>query len=506
MFDSRAHQWLLKACTSALVALTLANAPHALAQSAEAKAEEDAEEDTKDDQDADESPPTLLSLPLVPPSDTGTEPRKEGKAEADSVTPPATSAKPNKGAPLGGVPSSAPSDDDAEPDEKRGRDSEAVGFTAPGDPWGDTQGLGLISLRALMQFRYASTFASKSGHSLSTGREKEEFLAEKNDGYSMKRILIRFSSDPVKYIGFKSVFDFSELMTGDVEDVVKQAYVVLRPIPERLEVVAGLFKTPFAILELDPSSRFELADLGHTNKLINDLGYAGRDLGVMASVAPLKKARKMRISGGAFRGHAYGEHDSPAGSLAGRIEYKPKRWLRFGGGVTQMMSDYSYNRVFNTSGKNVLPNPPDLRYPRQKNWGKGRAWGVDARIKKKGFMLRGEFIMGDRIDLDERYGAKTFWSAWGLAAYRIDIGSVKLLPSVRTEWLDSDREHKSGMWRTLSFGITTIVLDRLRFLVDVTRTDVGTGSPLLNQPKPLTDPPYLALDCTRVTAQMQIEL
>ncbi len=498
-FAPHALTWLRNASTSTLVALTLTHASQALAQSGP---EATAKEEQEPDQDADESPPVLLSLPI---------PGLAADAKAEEAEPTAVEDSATSEAPAAEEASAEASTSGKKSKKKQdsGEDSDADGearFSTPGDPWGDATGTGLINLRALMQFRYAQTFAEKSTNSLSTGREAEEWLAEKNDGYSMKRLLIRFSSDPVKYIGFKTVLDFSELMSNDADNVVKQAFLVLRPIPERIHITAGLFKAPFAILELDPSSRYELADLGHTNRLINDLGYAGRDLGAMVSVAPLKKARKMLISGGAFRGHAHSEHASPAGSLAARIEYKPKRWLRFGGGINQMMNDDSYNRVLNTSGSNVLPNPPDLRYPRQKNWGKGRAYGVDARLKKKGFMLRGEFLMGDRIDLDERYGAKTFWAAWGLAAYRIDIGSIKLLPAVRVEWLDANREANNGLWRTLSFGVTAIVLDRVRFLVDVTRTDVEAGTPLLNQPKPLQDPPYAALDNTRVTAQIQLEL
>ena len=51
-----------------------------------------------------------------------------------------------------------------------------------------------------------------------------------------------------------------------------------------------------------------------------------------------------------------------------------------------------------------------------------------------------------------------------------------------------------------------LFLERARFLIDVTRTDVQSQSPLLDQPKPLSDPPYYELDHTRVVAQLQVEI
>jgi hypothetical protein len=455
-----------------------------------------------DDQDAQEAPPSLIQLPLPEPAPAPATtqapvgPSTPSMSEASA--PPAAPAAPKLRAldPAADVASDADAAQEAPETEVE---------SMPGDPWGDAQGLSVISLRALMQFRYVSTFAADSANPLISGREKEEYLAQKNDGWGMNRLLVRLSSDPVKYVGFKAVLDFSEL-SADPEDVLKQAYGVLRAIPERLEFVVGLFKLPATILELDPSSRFELANLGPTNVLVGNLGFAGRDMGVQVMVAPLKKPKRLRLSVGAFRGHAHDEHDSPAGSLAGRAETKPNKWLRLGADLVEHLSSHTYNRVFETSGKDVLPNPSDPRYPTQRNWGKGRAFSVDARIKKKGFMLRGEFMLGDRVDLDQRYGAKSFWSAWALAAYRIDLGGLKLIPAARAEWLDADREHGKGLWRTLSFGVTALFLERVRVLFDVTRTDVNGNTIVIAQPKPLQDPAFLALDNTRITAQVQLEL
>jgi hypothetical protein len=86
------------------------------------------------------------------------------------------------------------------------------------------------------------------------------------------------------------------------------------------------------------------------------------------------------------------------------------------------------------------------------------------------------------------------------------MGPLTLYPAARVEWLDADREHQGGLWRTLSGSLTFLFLERVRVLLDVTRTDVAKYTPLLDQPRPLQIPPYLALDATRVTAQLQLEL
>jgi hypothetical protein len=434
--------------------------------------------------DSAEAPPTLVELEL---------PKKKTKAAKESG---GTSAGSDSGSTNGGISDPA----DATPDNE-------LNDSVPGDPWGDAQGLNLISLRALSQFRYVSTFAQPSESSRSSYAVREDTLVQDGDGWGFQRLLVRFSSDPVKYVGFKTVVDFAELFSGDTDDFLKQAYTTINPIPGRLELVAGLFKLPFSSAELDPSARFEFAELGPTNKLLGNLGLNGRDLGLQIMGAPLRKAKRLRISLGIFRGHAKDEHDLPAGAVAGRIEAKPHKSLRLGLDAVYHVKAFTYNRPFETSDKETLPNPPDPLYPAQKRWDNGGAYGFDARFKKKGFMARGEFVYGDRVDIDRRYGALHFWSAWGILAYAFDVGSqVKLMPAFRAEWLDTDLTHGPGMFRTLSGSFTCIAWTRVRFMVDVTRTDVEANTPVLNQPKPLQATPYLALSNTRLTAQLQLEL
>lgn len=433
------------------------------------------------------APPSVVELRVEP------QPTAEEKADA-SMDP----TVPIHSRPLLQLPQRQGAEGDVDEEE----------VSVPGDPWGDVGSEGLISLRALFQARYVSTFARRSRSESVSYALREDNLAQQNDGFSLNRVFLRVGADPSRYVGFKAVIDFGELMDGDPEDVLKQAYASLRFIPKRLELVAGLFKLPFSVVELDASSRFEFADFGQTNRLIGDLGYAGRDLGVQVLAAPLRKAKRLRLTLGAFRGHMYDEHDSPLGAVAGRIETKPNKALRFGADIVQHTKTVTYNRPFNTSDKDELPTPlPNPLFPAQKRWDKGHAFSVDARYKKKGLMVRGEFIYGDRIDIDERYGAKTFWAAWGLCAYRIDLSNdVRLLPAIRYEWLDADREHAHGGQQQLSFALNLLFWERVRFVLEAVRTDVQANTPLLNQPKPLASVPYLALDNTRVLGQLQLEL
>ena len=43
-------------------------------------------------------------------------------------------------------------------------------------------------------------------------------------------------------------------------------------------------------------------------------------------------------------------------------------------------------------------------------------------------------------------------------------------------------------------------------MLDVTHTDVQADSPLLDQPKPLPEDPYLELDNLRLAGQLQVAL
>ena len=390
--------------------------------------------------------------------------------------------------------------------------TEAAGDDAPkdvfaGDPFGDENGgvsAGAISLRVLLQLRYRQTYAKHSHNPRPNYAPREDVLAHDGDGFDLQRFFVRLAADPIPELGFKAILDFAKLNNPD--NVLKQAYATVRPVPKRVEIAAGILKLPYSTMELDPIARFELSDLGSTDDLIKELGFGGRDVGAELMVAPLPTPKLLRISLGAFGGHAKDEHASPLGAMGARIETKPLKGLRIGVDAVAMPNSQDYKRPFETGSKDVLPAPPDPLYPREQRWASGKAYSADISFERHHFTLRTEGLLGDRVDVDERYGARSFWAVWALAAYDIHVGWLRLTPAVRVEWLDLDRDHDVGGRREIAAGIGVPFKKRIRLLVDVKRTDVEKGTPVIDSPKPLPAVPYFDLDSTRVTAQLQIEL
>src|SRR5262249_14410828 len=156
--------------------------------------------------------------------------------------------------------------------------------------------------------------------------------------------------------------------------------------------------------------------------------------GAEIMVAPLAKPRWLRLIAGAFRAHAADEHASPLGAIGTRLESKPIKGLRVGVDIVAMPFSSDYKRPFETSSKEALPNPPDPLYPNERRYAGGKAYSADITYSRHRFMIRGEGMLGDRIDVDTRYGARSFWAAWGLMAYHIHVGVFQLVPTLRAEW------------------------------------------------------------------------
>ena len=402
--------------------------------------------------------------------------------------------------------------------KKRKQDADAADETAhaadeapkdsfTGDPFGDEMSgtaAGPLSFRVLLQTRYRQTFAQHSHNPRPNYPLREDVLVHDGDGFDLQRLFLRVGADPLPELGFKAILDFSKLNNPD--NVLKQAYATVRPVPKRVEIAAGILKLPYSTMELDPIARFELSDLGGTDDVIKNLGFAGRDVGVELMVAPLPSPKWLRVSLGAFQGHAKDEHASPLGAMGARIESKPLKGLRLGVDAVGMPNSQDYKRPFETSGKDVLPAPPDPLYPREQRWAAGKAYSADVSYERHRFTFRAEGLIGDRVDVDERYGSRSFWAAWALLAYDVHLGPVRFTPAVRAEWLDLDRDHNVGGRRELRAGVAFPYKKRLRLLLDVARTDVEAGTPVIESPKPLPAVPYFDLDSTRVTGQIQVEL
>lgn len=378
-----------------------------------------------------------------------------------------------------------------------------------GDPWGDTQDelrIAGLAFRFLVQTHYRHTLAEPSQNSDESYRLPENTLARDGDGWSLNRFFFRIIANPSRYLSLRLITDFAEFRHSNSKKAVKQAFVELKPIPSHLHFQVGVLKLPFSTLELDPVAKHEFTYLGEANDLITRLGFAGRDVGAQVTAAPLAKPKYLEFVAGVYAGHAKDENRSLVGAVGARVVSRAVKDFRFGIDCVAHPSSTTYLNPFDTASKDLLPNPDNPNYPRSRTWTNGQAYSADVTFSRAGLMVRGEAMIGTRVDYDTRYGAEHWGAVWGLAAYRFPAGPIRLQPAVRAEFLDSDWEHKAGLRRQLSFALATYFSDATRLLLDLTRTDVQQNTLVLDQPEPLREVPYGALNNTRVTAQLQVDL
>jgi hypothetical protein len=388
-------------------------------------------------------------------------------------------------------------------------DPEADPSAPTGDPFGGHgSGLrvGFLQFRFLGQIRYGRTFSADSKNASASYRVAENDLARDGDGVRLNRFFVRLAADPLPYLQLKTIIDLAEFVHDNADSAVKQAFVELKPIPKHVEVTVGLFKLPFSILELDPTAEFPFAEFGQADDLVRDLGYAGRDIGAELMVAPLAKAKLLRFAFGAFRGEAKNESNAVVGSIGGRIESTPIKGLRFGVDWVEHPQSIHLRNALETSNKDVMLNPSDPLYPRSEAYSAGRAFSADVQYRRHHLRVAVEGMLGDRTDVDTRYGARSFYAVWGLAGYRFKAATVHWMPAVRAMLWDADREHAVGLRRELAIALNIDFTDNVRLVLDLTRIDVQAGSALLDQPKPLQATPYSQLDGTRMIAQLQVVL
>ena len=378
-----------------------------------------------------------------------------------------------------------------------------------GDSFGSGEGgieVGPLSIRFLAQTRYTHTWAPDSNNPRVSYREPENALVRDPDGASLHRLFMRFGVEPTEFLELKAVVDLAEFVHDNVDNAVKQGYVTLKPLPKHLELAVGLFKLPFSILELDPIANWPAADTGAADDLIKDLGFGGKDIGVELMVAPLKKAKWLRLALGTFRSHAHDEAKAVVGALGARLESQPIKGLRLGIDWVGMPEQIVYKNALETSNRELVPFPADPAYPRAITWSKGHAFSADASFHRHHLTLLVEGMLGDRVDRDFTYGAKSWAAIWALAGYRFALGGFHFMPAIRAEWLDTDVQQTVGLRRELTFALNWDVSQSVRFVLDITRTDVQADTPLWDQPKPWSQTPYLELDKTRVIGQLQCVL
>jgi hypothetical protein len=378
---------------------------------------------------------------------------------------------------------------------------------AEGDEaFGEADAVGSYVFRTLFQTRVQETYTSidPAVSALVRGQTSDPAVAaaalaylgearRHDDGFGLNRAFLRATAQPTAYFGVKLLIDFAELYRGKEKHALKLAFTELSPRPT-VAFSVGLFKIPFSLLELLPIADYELAESGPTDHLLKSLGFAGRDIGAMVSLAPLHKKKLLRLHAGIFRGDANGAQGSRnPGILAGRATSKPMKHLRVGADVVwrpKATLDWEDTTVYH-------------------KYEAGKAVSADAIVDFKPVELRAEWVMGDRTDnelvvpltLRRRGTARTFMSAWALLAARLPVGAMTLIPAARVEWLDTDRESSSGRIFSATAGLNLEVLPSVRLLVDLTRTVVQPFTYNLDEDGGVYD-----VNATTLIGQVQVKL
>ena len=345
-------------------------------------------------------------------------------------------------------------------------------------------------LRVLLQTRYGETVPSSD-------RAGERALAQDPDGWVLNRAFVRVVTKPTPWLSGKLLLDFAALRNEDLAQTVKLAYSTIRLHP-RLAISAGLFKRPFSLLELLPIGEYEFGDNGPTDGLIKDVGFAGRDIGALVEFAPLPAKKWLKVSLGAFQGGHANTTAAPDGLLAARLESTVVKHVHLGADVVWRRK--ATEQDLGTSDGAQTD---------------GWAWSADAIIDYARWDIRAEMLGGDRTDSKNRMNpdfgspATSFLGGWILGLYRIPVAKSVLMPGIKLEWLDSDRQHPVGNHILLSGALSVDFDPRVRLLFDVTHQWVDPGTMPLGK-KPNGDTvdgvfrSFYDVDFTRVVVQLQV--
>jgi len=136
--------------------------------------------------------------------------------------------------------------------------------------------------------------------------------------------------------------------------------------------------------------------------------------------------------------------------------------------------------------------------------------------------VRAEGLYGKRVDIMSRLNDGTgfyvgdcpsgncHWLAgWGLVTYRVPVGKRGvLMPAVRAEWLEMNREQHLGKRTYLTGALDFDVTPELRLLVDVTWRHVQPQSLSLTQLNQFVTvgSEIYDLSGTRMTLQAQLRI
>jgi hypothetical protein len=240
---------------------------------------------------------------------------------------------------------------------------------------------------------------------------------------------------------------------------------------QRLTLRLGLTEIPFSLFELVHDPGLELAEKGPAHELLEHLGFAGSDVGMIAGIAPFREKSWLDLQAGFVGGLAAGaQRYTGPGLLVARALTEPVAAIRLGAGIAwrpRPVDDWLEEQRF-----------------RYQIYDRGVAYGVDGTVSLGNLQVRLEWLAGDRSDNDvdtprllRRGDARSFQSAWGMAAYRLPLGDMALIPAIRGEWLDTDREHDdAGGIIHLSAALSLDFAQRWRLLWELSQHYVQPGT------------------------------
>lgn len=404
--------------------------------------------------------------------------------------------------------------------------TETMRATGNDDTGGGATPPGTFTWRTLTQVRYGNTWVSPDSlvqagdphpWGLAAGRalygaevvgtdnvaslQTEQARALRDpDGYKLNRVFLRLTATPTRALTAKLLVDFAELVRNNARRTLKLAYAEYAA-SRRIEVTAGLFKRTFSLLELLPIADYELADVGAVDNLIKELGFGGRDVGVMARVSPLAKRKQLSLFVAGFGGDVRDGWDSSPGKLlTARAESRLSKFLRVGADVA--WRPWATERYSSISATSAPAGVPYVDYD------KGAAGSADVTLSLGNLEVRTEVMGGHRTDRWHA-DAKTFMAAWALAALRIPVGEYAVMPVLRGEWLDLDREHSTGQIFYVTAGLNFEVGTYTKVLVDVSRYDAQRLTPAFDTipwRSGNTFNPIYDADYTRLIVQLQVKL
>lgn len=353
-----------------------------------------------------------------------------------------------------------------------------LGAATSDDAFGAEKKLGW-SFRLLLHTLNRATFPALDA-ATATERALDRSNALRNDGWSLDRALLRIGVRPTAALSARLQVDFAELIRSRERRTVKLAFADLELVKKRLWVVAGLVKRPFSLLELRPLTEFEFADAGPIDDLIKELGYGGRDVGLLLRARPLPKKKLLQLSAAVMAGEAAGEFRTPVGLVVVRAESELTRDLvvAIDGALRPVATRALYG------GDDV---PVDFL-------DSGAAMSADLTFTPGDLAVRAEILYGKRTDLlsmgrgdaglagDCKAGGCHFVAGWVMTSYALSLTPRwRLLPALRFEALDVTTGQAGGGQLGFTAAVNLDFGPEIRALVDFTQRWVEPGTQALSQ-------------------------